>query len=780
MINTLIDHLLTHKRLHFTWLALVTVFFLVSITGIRIRDKQILPGLRVDNSMEVWLNSDDPDWINYQNFHAQFEDDDFIVLAFKADNIFTRDALKKISDLTEKLEKIPYILNVTSLTNTEYIHGKNDTISFSELIPEVPDNIEEIDRIKHIALSNPIFRSNLISDDGQVTAIIIRVEKQPEGVNYQRKLTDQLYKFIEKESENGKYTLHIAGISVLIGLEDRASTDDASLEYSLVTILTILFLYVIHRRLVYVLISLAVVIMANIWIHGVLPLFGSTYNMITSILATLIMVIGIADTIHFISEYKTQRDKTGSTVIAAKRAFLMISLPCFFTSLTTAAGFMSMVVSNMKAVKEFGIYAALGMLITFIINMVLVSLWLSNIKKAPDSDGRRKTTQLFERFLAWVANVNQKHVKINIVIAVLVLLISLTGLVKIDVNTNEITYFRKNNPIRQATEFIEANMTGTVALEIMLTGREDAFKKIENLKKIEELQTFVTSIDQIRKSFSVVDYIKEMNKAFQNNDNAYFVIPDDEDLIADLFFLGEGSEEIDSYVDTMTYSAARIHSRLNYVDNKTLKTIIDDINHKISETFTSGNIKAEIIGQIPLYVSMVDYLIDSQIKGFGLALVTIFIMLSLLVRSLKLGLIAMVPNIIPIFLTFGIMGWVGIPLDVGTVLIASVAIGLAVDDTIHFISRFSFLFYKRQNYEYAITKTIKTIGVPLTITSVVLFFGFGVMIVSTFKPIVYFGILAAITMISALIGDLFVLPALIKVFKPFGPEKIEGAEAGER
>lgn len=271
----------------------------------------------------------------------------------------------------------------------------------------------------------------------------------------------------------------------------------------------------------------------------------------------------------------------------------------------------------------------------------------------------------------------------------------------------------------------------------------------------------------------------EMNKILQDNNPSYYKIPEEKSMIEDLLFLSEGSEELSLYVDTMDYSTARIHGRLNYVDSNTLKAITTKIEAKIEELYHSGPVKAEVSGLIPIYINMIDYLIDSQVKGFSIALLSILIMLALLVRSLKLALLAMIPNIIPVFLTFGIMGWIGINLDLGTVLIASVAIGLAVDDTIHFLARFRYLFDKYRNYERAIDETIKTVGAPITITSVVLFFGFGVAVVSTFKPIVYFGLLSAITMISALIGDLFVLPALIKVFKPFGAEEIslESADA---
>ncbi|MBU0992033.1 MAG: MMPL family transporter [Proteobacteria bacterium] len=773
-----IDSILKNRIFYLVILFLITTGFFLCLTGISINGKRILPGLRIDNSMEVWVNETDPAYQSYLKFNEQFGDDDFVIIAFKSKDIFTPSILHKISDLTEKLKTLPYILQVISLTNTENVASENDEIVFNELMPEIPETDQEIRAIKEIAINSPLFRDNLISADGTVTAIILKVKKQEKGKNYQRELTDKLFKLLSEESENGKYSFHAAGVSILIGLEDKASTDDAVWEYSLSTFIVVFLLYLIHGRFIYIFISFSVIIMACIWTHGLLPLFGSTFNMVNAILATLILVIGIADTIHFIAEYKAQYEKTGDSPRASKRAWLVVFIPCLFTSLTTAVGFASMTVSNMKVIQEFGIYASIAMFFTFIINMILVPIILSRVKrKAPDGK-RRRGNKVLEIFLDWVAKINKKHVKINLVIAGLVFLVSLSGLVKIEVNTHELQYFRKDHPIRVSTEFIENNLTGTTAFEIMLTGEAGIFKEPEQLQKMEALQAYVTSVSQIQKTISMIDFIKEMNKVFQNNDAAYYTIPKEKLMIEDLLFLGEGSEELEFYVDTMDYSAARIHGRLNYVDSNTLKAITQDIEAKIRELYSSGPVKAEVSGIIPIYINMIDYLIDSQVKGFSIALLSILFMLALLVRSVKLALLAMIPNIIPVFLTFGLMGWIGINLDLGTVLIASIAIGLAVDDTIHLLSRFRYLFNKYRNYERAIDETIKTVGAPVTITSVVLFFGFGVAVVSTFKPIAYFGLLSAITMISALLGDLFVLPALIKVFKPFGAEKISPENRG--
>ncbi len=772
VLEKIISHIQTYKKSHLLWLSVITVFSVLSITGLRIGDRQILEGLRIDNSMEVWFREDDPTWLQYKRFQNYFEGDEFAIISFKVDDVFHPEVLEKIKDLTGKLYELPYILQVVSLTNTADFRGEGDVLEIRELFEKIPDDPARLKEIRTRVLNHPLYRGSVISEDGTTTAILVRIETQAQGINYQYEITNLLTELCERESEEGKYAFHIAGIPILVGMEEKASWDDAALEYPLSFIFLVVFLYLLHRRIVFVVVPLAVITVPNIWIHGVIPLCGSTYNMITNIIASVVMVIGIADAIHFISEYNSQIRKEKDSASAVRKAFKLVVLPCLFTSLTTAAGFMSMSISRLRPVKEFSIYVGIAMIMTFIVNMVLVSIWLSSLKKVPRETPASKDTGILHGLMRRVASINRRHVKINIVIALLVFLVSFTGIIRIEVNTHEIKYFRKNHPLRVATEFIEQNLTGTIPLEIMLFGPEDAFKEPDILQRLEKLEDFIGSIEQVQKTFSMVDFLKEINRVLNDEDPAFYRIPETRSAVAQLLLLTEGNDnELEHYVDFTSFSVARLSGNLNYIDNNEMAAINASIEQKISELFDPVGIRAEMAGSMPMYLNAMDYVMDSQFKGFSLALIVIFIMLSILVRSFKLGLLAMVPNIIPIFLTMGIMGWAHIYLDMGTVLIASVAIGLAVDDTIHFIARFRYHFDRLHNYDTALDETFYSVGPPITITSIVLFFGFGVLVVSTFMPVVYFGILAATTMVSALIADLFVLPALIKIFKPFGPEE---------
>ena len=770
MLDRIIVHIQAHQRSYLITLLAITIFLGLCASGISVGGRQIMPGLRVDNSMEVWFRQDDPDWLKYRRFQKHFEGDEFVVIAFEEENIFEPRVLRKIKDLTEKLGELPHVSKVTSLTNVDDFRGGDGVLTISELVEQVPDDPVELERLRDRALRQPLYTGNVISSDGRTTGILVEVEPAPKGNNYQRKLTDLIYDLCERESEKGSYRFQIAGTTILLGLEDKASTDDAVLEFFLALALLIGVLYLTHHRWMLVIIPLTVVTITNIWIHGIIALCGSTYNMVFGVLPAMVMVLGIADAIHYMNEYRLQRDRGADGLSAVRRTFCLVFVPCLFTSVTNSVGFGSMAVSHLRPVSEFGIYAGLAMLLAFVVNMVLISIWLGRLKRIPADIRPLRVRELLARLVEKTTTLTRRHVRVNIFIAFLVFLVSFTGIRKIEINTHEIKYFRKSHPIRVATEFIERTLTGTIPLEIMLSGPPDAFKEPATLSRIETMQSFLATLPQFQKTFSLVDYLKEINRVVHDEDPAHYRIPETREAVAQLLLLAE--ENIEDYADVNDYSVARIHSRFNYVDTRQARRIQEDVNRKLSEIFASSGIEVEVTGSIPMYLNAERYILDSQIRGFSSALLVIFLIISILVRSLKLGLIAMVPNVIPIALTFGLMGWTHIYLDMGTVLIASIAIGLAVDDTIHLLSRFRISFQRRRNYEEALDETFQEVGVPVVITSVVLFFGFAILVVSTFMPVVYFGITAAITMLSAMIAELFVTPALIKLFKPFGPEEV--------
>ncbi len=776
MLEKTIDHLLRHRRMHISWMAVVTIFSAFVVTGLTLDGKVIFKGLKVDNSMDVWFADDSPEWRRYKDFQKQFGNDEFVIIAFEKEDIFTRDVLQKIDDLTRELKKNPFISEVTSLTNIEQITGESGTLSFSTLIPQIPGNPSELMGLKAAALANPLYRGNVISSDGRTTGIIIRVYEQPDGINMQRELTDQIYALLKKESEGGKYQFYISGSVINTGENDRNTSNDSILLYLLSFAFMVIVLYLIHRRAIYVIISLTIITIANIWIHGLIVLAGSTYNALMSILTSLVMVIGIADSVHIIASYKNHLQKTPHAPEAARRAFCEMAIPCTFTSLTTAAAFLCLLITNLKVLREFGLYAAIAMLLALLANLFLVPIWLSYLNENRARVTRQKPdNSVIQGIMCWAAGINQKHVKINVVLAFIVFFVSFTGIVKIETNSNDLLNYRKAHPFRVSTEFIEDKLTGILALDIVLTGQADSFKDPEVLKKMDRLEQYIGSLPSVQKTFSMVDYIKEMHKMIQDGSDSYYRIPDTQNLVAQLLFLGEDSNELSDHVDISDYSVARINGRLAWLDNNELKAVHDRINQKARTLFAPLGIQAEVSGLIPIYLNWCDYLIESQVKGFSLSLFAIFLMFALLVRSFKLSLIAMIPNVIPIFLTLGIMGWAHIYLDKSTIIYTSLAIGLAVDNTIHFIARLRNLFAQHGNYEIAIRETLTSVGVPITITTIVLFCGFIIFLVHSFMPSVYFGILMAITMVAALIATLFVLPALIKILKPLGAEKMEAA-----
>jgi predicted RND superfamily exporter protein len=355
------------------------------------------------------------------------------------------------------------------------------------------------------------------------------------------------------------------------------------------------------------------------------------------------------------------------------------------------------------------------------------------------------------------------HVSI-VIICVLLSLFSALGIFQLKTETNLIEYFRKTSDIYQSTAFIEKNLSGITFVDISLESKiSDIFTDPHILGKIEFLEHHLKSYAQVDKVTSINTYLREMNKAFHNEDDNYYKLPQSQDVISQYFLLFD-HEELKSFIDS-NYRWTRISARVTEHNSNKLRELISSIELYAVKNF-GKNVAVQVTGNAVLESNLIEQVVASQTGSLALAAVTVFTLVFLMLRSVKLGMISIVPNVLPQVINFGIMGWAGIPLNTATAMIAAIATGIVVDDTIHFLSTFSEEEQRCRDYRQAIRCTILAKGSAVITASVVLFFGFGVLILSHFVPTSYFGILSAVTMGTALLGDLFLLPTLLLLFEP--------------
>jgi predicted RND superfamily exporter protein len=489
----------------------------------------------------------------------------------------------------------------------------------------------------------------------------------------------------------------------------------------------------------------------------------------------------VADSVHIIAEFRSYHTELGDRREAARRTLYLVGTPCLLTSLTTATGFASMSIAPIKAISHLAIYSAVGVLAAFVLTITLLFVFLSfgrrhRRRAASDAEKlRAKGGRLFQAILAAITRFDIRYRKSILAAFAVVFVVSGFGIARLRVDSNFLHEFSPDEPIRRSVEYVDEIMGGAFSFIYLFdAGESDGIKNPAVLREIERFQTEAdTHTDIVKKSYSIGDVLMDLNRSFNEGDMAYHVLPETRELIAQYLLLYEmsGGDEVEEYVSG-DFSRASLELRLKAVESSELAKLAEALEAYLAEHPTEAS-DVRVTGIGALWLQLMAYITQSQIRGFLLAFTVIGTMLCFIFRSLTIGLIAMVPNLSPVILTLGVMGWIDLPLDYVRLLIATVAIGISVDDTIHHMTRFDLEFRRSGSYHQALFASMADVGRALVITSVALVAGFLVFRFSGLDSMASFGSLLATTITVALVADFLLMPALVLTFKPFGPERVE-------
>ncbi len=717
-----------------------------------------LPQVKTVDNVDYFTIQNDPDELFYQSFKRTFGNDEFFLVSFQKQNLFTKQNLEILKSITKKLEEIPEARRVRSLANVDDIVGGEDFFEVRKFLEEIPDTNSGLENLKKRALQNPLYVGNLISKDGKVTAIAILTQDKPEEESY-RKILISKCEHALKNYQNKIRKFYLAGWTTIdLNLSQYMKQD--ILVFIPVTYLMItLTLYLVFRNIWLTLIGIINISICLGTTMGLFPIIGIKINNVTTIVPPLVMALALSDTVHIFSHLKKKLLYIyPSSQDALTNIIDRLITPCFLTSLTTGIGFLSLAVSKITPIREFALVSSAGMVIEFIFSFFFLPPLLV-LLPAEKIFPEHQQSKGFSVFLKQLATFIRKYKKVIVPACSALIIISCILALRIQVETNLVNYFKKTSPVRIAIDFVERHLSGVGTLDISLqSNQEDAFKNPVNLRVIENLQNFVNSIDGIDKTMSFVDFIKQMNKAFHNENDKYFKIPETKQLVAQYLLLYD-SDEIQDFIND-TYDHARISIRTSKHSSTEQKMIIDKIRNFLKH-FPNNSLKIRITGRALQQVNTIGALVKGQVYSLSLAAILIIVIMFLALRSLSIGFLSIIPNIFPIALNFGIMGIAGIPLNTATALIATVALGIAVDDTIHFLSTYREQRKQGHSHAKAAENVILYKGQAIISSSLILCIGFGVLMLSRFMPTLYFGFLSTLIMITALIGDMLFLPALI-------------------
>ena len=722
---------------------------------------------KTDNSIEVWLKRNDPKLDYYYDFLDKFGDDEFLIIAMDGDDLFTGKKIKLINDIATRLESVKGVRSVISLASI--YKDKLSAPYFKEVLKRNKAR-SVLDVFEEKILDDPMYVNNVISSDGETTAIIATVSKgSPEARKELVKETREILSAVETENNMKKFFL--AGPSIVNTELDRMSQNDMKTFTPVMFAVALVILVVLFKNISGVLIP-AITIGINImWTVGLFVIFGNKMNMVSGMLIPLVFIISLATTVHILNRFYLEVALSGNKRESILKTLRHICVPCFLTCVTTSIGFLSLVVSDVTPVKTTGIFMAAGIMMSFFVCITLVPGMLSlfpermsrpfmNIKKDRSSSNKE-----FQGIYGFIGKFVRNNTIYVFFISLVFVGVAIYGVTKIDAESSIFESFPKSSEITRSTEHIEQELMGLIPMDIVVdAGNTGSVFQPDVLMKMEKLQDYLKGIPEVTKSVSVVDYVKYLNKLL-NKDNPDSPVVTKDKAIDYVKLASLHGDSIVAGLYTEDYSEGRISVRMKNVGSSRYKLIVNDIERFIKENFPLS-VSCAITGIVPLLMDMQGYLIESQIKTFTLAFILIFICIALLLKSTRIGMMSMIPNLVPIAISLGVMGYVGINLDVATIMIASVAIGISVDDTIHFLYRFKEEFKKDGDHYLAIQRTLSGVGRALIFTTVVATCGFLVFCLSSFKAIQYFGLLTGITMISALVADLFILPSCILLFKP--------------
>ncbi len=778
--------------------------------------------IEIDASYETYFYEGDTTFLAYEAYREDFGSDEVSYIGYELPGVehgpWNVAAMEALIALTEALEdEVPFIYDVTTLANAELTIGTEDGIEVSKIKNDWPLTQAELLERREAYLGKPMLVGGIIDADADFGAIIIDMDlsstDSPEMIqapieqrmvpddpwhleNLYPQVTEAKIEEILARAEYDDYVFYHSGDVPLNAYYNRIILTEPDFLQSIMLAVISVILLLAFRNLVSVIAPALVLTLTITVTIAMMWLIDFKIGLGFSKTPTLLMAIGVAHSVHVLSEFSTRLKVTGDRRESLVGTMSLVGVPCLLTSVTTAVGFASMSFVPIKSIAQGAMADSFGVLMAFVFSMTLLMsllsidwLWLwRRVFSGPDSSAGRVATPSnptawipMSRILDWVTNFNIRHRNALIVGFGGFMVVFAFGAARVEVDSNWLDDFWDSSPIYQTIVRVDDEMGGaTNIIYLFDSGRDDGIKDPAVLREIERVQMEADKDDWlVRKSYSIVDIVKDLNQSFHGNDPAYYRIPDTREEVAQYLLLYEssGGEEAEEYVSS-DYRHANLELRLRIGRTAWTEGLADRLAASLEkEPLEASDITLTGIGA--LWLVLMDYIMSSNIQGFTIAFSVITLMMIAIFRSFRIGVISMVPNLAPVLLAMGAMGWFDITLDYNKVSIAAIALGISVDDTIHLMTRFHHEFGVHQNYRKALRAALSDVGRALIITSVALVLGFLVLMFSELRSQGLYGVLLSGALLTALIADFFFMPALVLWLEPFGPEGKGLREAGE-
>ena len=711
-----------------------------------------------------------PENLQYEDFIKTFgEEGNLIVIALKDDDFFTEKIFLEWIALNDKINEFSEIDFTLSTNNVQSLIKDETQKKFflQNLLPNKKIDSVKLEKFKeNLILELPFYKNILYSSNGKSIRTAIYMDKDIVNTSQRKDFIYQTFiPLINSFEERTGLDIRVSGMPYIRTLNAQNIVDEIGIFVVSAILLTSFIFFLFFRSFRATFISMFVVIIGVMWAFGILGWMGYEITILTALIPPLIIVIGIPNCIFLINKYQQEVAKHGNKVKSLQRVIMKIGNATLMTNLTTASGFATFILTDSKILKEFGTVASINIIAIFLLSLLIIPIVYSFMNSPNKKHLQHLNNNYVNKFVMWMED-KVKYKRINVfIISIISLMFGIIGIYQINISGSIIEDMPKKSAFFKDILFFDEEFNGIVPIEVIIdTKRKGGVNRLSTIKRIDRLEKYIEDIPELSTALSTVRGIKFIKQAYYNGNPNYFNLPSTQEnrfIARYLKNMNDSGDLMQNYVDS-TAQFSRVTTFMKDIKTERIEEIEKELLKEIDKIFPTERYNVNLTGKPLLYLKGTHYLIRNLIISLSLAILLIAIFMAYMFRSFKMIVISLIPNLLPLIITAGVMGFTGIPLKPSTILVFSIAFGISVDDTIHFLAKYrQELIENNWKIKPAVYSSLRETAISMFYTSIVLFFGFAVFMSSNFGGTVALGGLVSVTLLFAMLANLILLPSLL-------------------
>ncbi len=708
--------------------------------------------------------------IEYNEFLDKFgEEGNLIVIGVKDSTLFTVDKLNAWNKLSDTLKTFKEVETVISVRDLQKLirDDRNKRFKLEPFIKDSLSSIKQIDVLQNELFNQyPFYDNFLFNKETKTIRTAIYIDKSIVNTSARKDfIFDDFIPLIKEFETQINLDVRTSGMPYIRTLNSQNIIDEIGKFISAALLVTSIIFFFFFRSFRATIISMIVVLIGVMWTFGILGLLQYEITVLTALIPPLIIVIGIPNCIFLINKYQHEVKKHGNKAKSLQRVITKVGNATLMTNVTTASGFATFIITQSKLLEEFGIVASLSIIAIFLLCLFIIPIIYSFMPPPKDRHLEHLNKRWIGGFVDWMEHM-VKYKKITIyVTALLLLILSFIGIYQIRISGSLIEDMPQKTEFFNDIRFFEEEFNGIMPLEILVdTKRKKGVMKLATLKRMNELEELIDETPELSKPISVVSLVKYSKQAYYNGKPKFYQLPSSQENSFILSYAKNSSSDVDllkNFVDS-TGQYARITTFMKDIGTDRMERIEENLENKIKKVFPEERYNVTMTGKARVFQKGTRYLVNNLIMSLSLAIFLISLFMAYMFRSLRMIIVSLIPNLLPLLVTAGLMGYLGVPIKPSTILVFSIAFGISVDDTIHFLAKYrQELLANHWRIRKSVFAALRETGVSMFYTSIVLFFGFSVFTISNFGGTVALGALVSVTLLFAMLANLLLLPSLL-------------------